>query len=419
MQTVRIVPALAMLIALTVAPASGQSLGDRFKKRVKDRVEQKTNQGVDKAADATVDKAEKTVRCAVGDDACVQKAKAEGKTVVTEKTEGGDAAAAKESASAAGATKPGEGVWVNFDFVPGDRALFVDDFAKDNVGDFPKRLEFGDGNMEVAEWGGKRFLRVTSWPGRFAITLPEQLPERFTIEFDATPGYSANYTIFKFSDKGTDDVRFRLFNGKGQGGVFGAKHQTLGATVNPIGENDVFRGRIMADGKYVKIYMNDTRIANIPNADLGRSNKIEVEIPGKEDHQVFLGNVSIMAGGKKLYDALAEKGRVATQGIYFDTGSDVLRPESTPTLKEIGQMLKEHADLKLVIEGHTDNVGSASANQQLSEKRAAAVKKFIVDSYGIEQARLTSKGLGATKPVGPNDTPEGRQNNRRVELVKA
>jgi outer membrane protein OmpA-like peptidoglycan-associated protein len=125
-----------------------------------------------------------------------------------------------------------------------------------------------------------------------------------------------------------------------------------------------------------------------------------------------------MAGGKKLYDALAESGRVATQGIYFDTGSDRIRPESTPTLKEIAAMLSDHSDLKLTIEGHTDNVGSATSNQALSEKRAAAVRQFLIDNYSVDAARLTAKGLGSTKPAGSNDTPEGRQTNRRVELVK-
>jgi len=114
----------------------------------------------------------------------------------------------------------------------------------------------------------------------------------------------------------------------------------------------------------------------------------------------------------------ARVGWPATQGIYFDTGSDRVRPESSPTLKEIAAMLKEHEDLKLTIEGHTDNVGAAAANQSLSEKRAAAVKAALVGSYGVDAARLESKGLGATKPAAKNDTAEGRQTNRRVELVK-
>jgi outer membrane protein OmpA-like peptidoglycan-associated protein len=125
-----------------------------------------------------------------------------------------------------------------------------------------------------------------------------------------------------------------------------------------------------------------------------------------------------MGGGKRLYDALAADGRVATQGILFDTGSDRIRPESTPTLREIGTMLTEHADLRLAIEGHTDNVGNAASNQSLSEKRAAAVAQYLASAHGIDASRVVAKGLGDTKPAAANTTPEGRQTNRRVELVK-
>ena len=131
----------------------------------------------------------------------------------------------------------------------------------------------------------------------------------------------------------------------------------------------------------------------------------------------MIGNVRVAAGGRKLYDVLAEKGRVATQGILFASASEQIRPESTPTLKEIGTKLTEHPELKLAIEGHTDNVGVASANQTLSEKRAAGVKDFIVREYKIDGSRMTASGFGASKPSSPSDTAEGRQQNRRVELV--
>ena len=313
--------------------------------------------------------------------------------------------------------KPGEGAWVNYDFKPGDRPLFIEDFTKEEVGNFPRRLEFKDGNMEVAEWKGGRYLRISSWPGTFAINLPEELPERFTLEFDATPGYSSNWLIIKFDEKASQDVRFRLYEGKGNAGVFGDAQQARGMTSEPL-EGGLYRGRIMADGSYVKVYINDTRVGNVPNAAIGRSKTITFEVPGHDSEPVFLTNISIMAGGKKLYDTLAESGRVATQGIYFDSGSDKIRPESTPTLKEIAAMLNEHADLKLTIEGHTDNVGNAQENQDLSNRRAAAVKAFLVSAYGIGAERLESTGLGDTKPVAANTTPEGRQQNRRVELVK-
>lgn len=404
LKVARVLIGASVIVALaSPLPAHGQGWGDMLKRKVKERIDRRANE----AADKTIDKAEGTVRCAAGDDACAAKARADGKQVTVE-----------GNASATTPARFGEGAWVNYDFKPGERPIFTEDFSRDEVGDFPRRLELIDGNMEVAETKSGRFLRVTSWPGRFAIMLPSVLPERFTMEFDASPGYNNNPIIFRFADKAADEVRFRTYGPKGQGGVFGAKHQSLGQTKGPIGDGEIFRGRVMADGRYVKVYMNDTRVANIPNAELGRSNKITVEIPGKEDVPAFIGNISIMAGGKKLYDALAEKGRVATQGIYFDTGSDHIRPESAPTLKEIGEMLSQHPDLKLTIEGHTDNTGSAASNQTLSEKRAASVRAYLVSNFSVDAGRLQAKGYGASKPAAPNDTPEGRQTNRRVELVR-
>jgi hypothetical protein len=249
---------------------------------------------------------------------------------------------------------------------------------------------------------------------RFYIPLPETLPERFTLEFD----YSMSPGGEVWISFGDDQQRKVTFNASGTAGVYNATAGITGIGKLPDNRNDVLRrARIMADGKYVKVYLDDTRVMNVPNADLGRSNKILFYTTIISERSLF-GNFRVAAGGKKLYDALAEKGRVATQGIYFDTGSDRIRPESTPTLKEIGAMLKDHPDLKLAIEGHTDNVGSAESNKTLSEKRAAAVRQVLIDSYQVDDGRLTAKGLGASKPAASNDTPEGRQQNRRVELVK-
>jgi outer membrane protein OmpA-like peptidoglycan-associated protein len=120
-----------------------------------------------------------------------------------------------------------------------------------------------------------------------------------------------------------------------------------------------------------------------------------------------------------LYDRISTNGRATTYGIAFDVGSDHILVSSAPTLAGIGDMLKAHPELQLTIEGHTDNVGSAAANQKLSERRAAAVKTYLVNTLAIDSTRLKSVGYGATKPVSPNTTAEGRQDNRRIELVKA
>jgi outer membrane protein OmpA-like peptidoglycan-associated protein len=306
---------------------------------------------------------------------------------------------------------------VNYDFQPGEIPLFVDDFSRDRVGNFPKRLEFIEGNMEVAEWNGVRFLRATT-RSSFTIPLPDTLTDRFTMEFDATGSVSNIFTTVTFAPNAANYAAFRYYNDRIQGGIDGTGPKALAMMANPSAFETPIRFRIMADGKYVKVYVNETRVANIPNADLGRSNKIAIEFVGSEERPAFIGNLTVLAGGRELYDALAENGRVATQGIYFASGSDKIQPESTPTLVEIAQMLKDHPDLDLLIEGHTDNVGTPASNLALSDRRAAAVRLVLVDTYKIDGNRLTTQGFGDTVPAAPNTTPEGRQQNRRVELVK-
>jgi outer membrane protein OmpA-like peptidoglycan-associated protein len=123
-------------------------------------------------------------------------------------------------------------------------------------------------------------------------------------------------------------------------------------------------------------------------------------------------------GSSALFDRMSANGRATTYGILFDAGSDHIGDASTQTLADIGDMLKSHPALQLTIESHTDNVGTAAANQKLSNKRAAAVRTYLVNTFAIDSTRLKSVGYGATKPISPNTTAEGRQDNRRIELVK-
>ena len=127
-------------------------------------------------------------------------------------------------------------------------------------------------------------------------------------------------------------------------------------------------------------------------------------------------DVEFTAGG--LADALKSKGSVTVRNILFDTGKATIKPESAGTLAVIADALKSDETLKVEIQGHTDNVGAAAANLKLSQDRAAAVKAYLVQTGGIAAGRLTTAGLGDTKPVGDNTTEEGRGQNRRVELVR-
>jgi OmpA-OmpF porin, OOP family len=323
------------------------------------------------------------------------------------------AEAAEATAPAEGAGSSGEGLWVNYDFVPGTRVIWAEDFTNDRVGDFPRRIELLRGNFEVAEWHGARWLR-TPGDGRIAIELPEALPRRFTMEFDYNSGGRGPGRIYFTDDeRGRPHVLFYYY----RGGIGGAG-VTAASRLPSSERNRIIPVRIMADDTYVKVYHGETRVANVPNADLGRSNRIVISLAASTTNPMMLGNFRIADGGRALFDALNADGRVATRGILFATGSDRIRPESTPTFRKIGEMLRQHPDLRLRIEGHTDNVGEAAANQALSERRAAAVRQLLIDSYGVDAGRLEAAGLGQSQPVDSSDTPEGRQNNRRVELVR-
>jgi outer membrane protein OmpA-like peptidoglycan-associated protein len=104
--------------------------------------------------------------------------------------------------------------------------------------------------------------------------------------------------------------------------------------------------------------------------------------------------------------------------IHFDSGKDSIRPESFRILGEIAKVLTEHREMKkLRVEGHTDNVGSAAYNKDLSERRAASVVRHLVEKGGIARERLEATGSGFERPVASNATAVGRSRNRRVEFT--
>lgn len=430
----RFAPALVLgtFVVLSLgeaSPADAQGIGRRLMQRAEEKVKQRVENHAEQAMDRALDKAEGAIACAVTDTECIEEAEKSGKQLVLTDEQGNVV-----GHSAAEAAAPGSKAWANFDFVPGERVLFTDDFAADNVGDFPRRLEYVGGMMEVVEVNGARFLRAPA-EGRFAVDLPETLPSRFTVEFDITVPSNFESILF-FSGEGVNGLdgpptgaccyvpTAAVFISPAEVGLR-RNGQTIASSRNisdVLGEGDrigrMMRIRLHVDGRYAKLYVNETRVANVPNLEIPRTDKLYIDLNGLAEYPILFGNLSVNAGGRAIYDALLADGRVATQGILFDTGSDRLRPESTPTLKEIGEMLKAHADLRIRIEGHTDNVGNPDFNQKLSERRAAAVKTFLEKEYGIDGSRLEAQGFGDTRPVASNDTPEGRQANRRVELVK-
>ena len=115
---------------------------------------------------------------------------------------------------------------------------------------------------------------------------------------------------------------------------------------------------------------------------------------------------------------LTRDGRAEVYGIYFETASASIKPESSLVLAEIAEALNRHATWRIEIGGHTDSIGGLAANLALSRRRAAAVKDALTGTYAVAPTRLTTAGFGASRPKATNDTLEGRALNRRVELIR-
>jgi OOP family OmpA-OmpF porin len=126
-----------------------------------------------------------------------------------------------------------------------------------------------------------------------------------------------------------------------------------------------------------------------------------------------------MLDAEKMLSSIAESGKVALYGIYFDTDSDNIKATSAPTLQEIAKLLTDNPDLNLIVVGHTDNQGSYDYNMDLSRRRADAVANSLSVDYDANSSRLRSAGVGYLAPATSNADEAGKQLNRRVELVRS
>lgn len=113
---------------------------------------------------------------------------------------------------------------------------------------------------------------------------------------------------------------------------------------------------------------------------------------------------------------IIEKGR-QTLDVKFDFNKSVIKPGYQKDINGLSEVMKDYPDLNVVIEGHTDSVGSDAYNKKLSQERANAVKKYMVEENGIAATRIKTVGYGEEKPITSNTTAEGRAKNRRVEAA--
>jgi flagellar motor protein MotB len=409
------------IICLTISSASAQfDLPKKLKKKI--------NKELDKATDDAVDKTVEAVKKG-------ETGKEESKTA-DKKDSPPHNANSGEKAGSPGNTEIQKNeeelkVWSNYDFVPGEKIIFEDNLAGEEIGEFPSRWDLLSGSAEVATLGEENVIHLVN---NNSIIFPfmnkkDFLPEVFTIEFDAffekdgvnrsdiykVRFFEGTSNSKRINDKVVSSIDIKWNEVKmGQLGGKAESFRTEAKNWSPRWKHFA----ISFNKRSLKVYMDKERLLNVPN--LGFKPKM-FSIGGHYDDRFIkmslIKNIRVNEGGKKLYDRIMAEGKFVTRGILFDVNKSSIRGKSMGTINKIVKLMQDHPDLRFRIEGHTDSDGDESYNQQLSEDRAAAVKDVLIQS-GVDASRLESRGYGESKPVDENSTPEGKANNRRVEFIK-
>ena len=342
------------------------------------------------------------------------------------------AAAPAPAAPAAATPAPQAGgqpdlVAVKAEFVPGDKVILYDDFS-DMAGDEPPphwKVRGGTAELRIGE--GVRQLTMT---GQRTTLTPNVtgLPENFTMETDvAYKGHGAR-AHWRFHDKAGRDildistsVNYTKFSLTIRQSTDKGGEELIGQQIDMDWTKPVKQALWLQNGR-MRYYVNGQRVMDVNQIVLPELGKIEVYVdgPGDNDKTGYVGFqfARFAESTPDMSKVLMSSGRYVTRGILFDTDSDRIKPESAPVIRLIAKGLEANPALNILIEGHTDSTGDAGRNLDLSKRRAEAVKAVLAAQFNIDASRLTTAGLGATKPVDTNDTPQGRAQNRRVELVK-
>lgn len=359
-----------------------------------------------------------------------------------------------EEAKEEAVEKPAIKSYSKFDFVPGEKVIYSEDFAQDAIGELPTNWN-ASGKGEVRTMDGKQGKWLRVFPNNTYLSgNKKDFGENYTIEFDMIyffqpkkTGYvlpTATFGFFSSGGADNGDNKFlqdyeaitsvavnihpsgsggaRLESSKVRNTTFGSDRVTL----NDYQENfnKQLHYSIQVQKQRLRMWINEAKIFDVPRAVNVENvmNQLFFHMEscnyGDEEIGLFIQNIKVATGLPDTRHKLMEEGKFSTTGILFDFQSAVIKQESYGVIKEIATVLKENPTVKIKVVGHTSNDGDAAANMELSKQRAAAVKDLIVKEYGIDAANLTTDGKGPTQPVADNKTKEGKAQNRRVEFIK-
>lgn len=428
--------ALALILCASVAQAQFGNLLDRAKNKVNQKVNQKIDQKMDKAADKAVDGVDNEIS-----------GKNKNKNKSGDNNGTGDEGDSKTSGKAGGTSFKS---YSKFDFIPGEKIIAQEDFSQDNVGDFPDKWNTNaSGEIVTIEGTPGKWLALTK-PGVYYPEFLNNLPENFTIEYDVAANTEYSFYsgwlmlgIAKASDAKNTFNAWKAFGGGRDGiairvhpqaaggnegmysySVYEKGEETMksdGGQSNFTHANNVAHISIWRQKSRIRVYINQEKVIDLPKALNGTYSKI-VFTPDYSYHNkldvLHIANLRVAVGAPDTRNKLITEGKFVTHGILFDVNSATIKATSYGALKDIATVLKENADVKVKIIGHTDADGDDKANMELSKKRAEAVKTMLTKEFGIEGNRMETDGKGESQPVDKNTTSEGKANNRRVEFIK-
>jgi outer membrane protein OmpA-like peptidoglycan-associated protein len=328
--------------------------------------------------------------------------------------------AANQAAGPAGGAQP-DFTALKDDFIPGEKVILYDDFTDMAPDEAPPHWKVRGPAVTLLASGALRQLNV----GHRTILTPsiKSYPKNFTLEQDMVWGgriCQFYWDFFSAKDHNNPELRVGAKTDQDQLDVWAGtlKENSLFDTDITINWHAPIKTAIWLQNGRLRVYFNGQKVSDVNQIELPDFDDAHLVVNFFGDDPLGFTRVRFAESTPDFSHTIMSADRYVTHGILFDTGSDRLKPESAAVIKSIAAGLQLNADLKLKIEGHTDSTGDAALNLDLSKRRAAAVKQVLVAEFQIDAARLTTDGLGATKPLEPNDTPQGRAQNRRVELVK-
>lgn len=298
------------------------------------------------------------------------------------------------------------------------------------------KLVYADDNDLYAKLdrsGQQTWLKVYSEETAINITVVNRQPPKQVLTAPSgydypLLGHMPNYVADEPTKRNFDQFEFDVTDSNGDQSsvtVQGAKYEVsymLRDNVQPNSNLDTLQNYRTALGKLgAQILFADENDIDARLEHAGKTIWLKVFAEDSEIHvdvieeKAFKATIQ-PAKASALKTALDKDGHVALY-INFDFNKATLRADAAPVIAQVVTLLKDNADLKLSIEGHTDNVGGHDYNVKLSQDRAAAVVAALVKA-GIAASRLSSAGHGPDQPIADNKTGEGRAKNRRVELVK-